>query len=111
MFGTKIEIEAEVAAVERAPLILPQIDILESETVRWRVVTEDNMMAVIKQLETDGFDPVLIGVTDEDYESLAINQAKQLKLILQQRAVIKAYKDYYILYLEETKDGDDGTDE
>jgi hypothetical protein len=129
-FGTKIDVEATVTAIERAPLILPPLDEVKLDTIKWRLVTiemdnEGNeyvvfsddktdripILQALKELEEQGFDPVLFSATDEDYESMAINQAKTLKLILQQRAVIQAYKDYYILYLEETKDGDDGTDE
>ena len=79
------------------------------ETIKWRLATEDNIEEVFKELEEQGFDVVLFGVTDEDYETMAINQAKTLKLLLQQRAVIKALKDYYMK--EDVKDdGTDGTD-
>ncbi len=106
MFGTKIQIEAEVTAIPRSPLVLPEVDVLSLETIRWRLATEDNLLEVIQELKEQGFDPVLFGITDEDYETMAINQAKTLKLLLQQRAVIKALKEYYIKEDAE----DDGTD-
>lgn len=96
MFGTKIKVEATVKAVERAELILPRIDRITLEKIKWRLATEENMMEVIEQLKKEGFDSVLFGITDEDYETMAINQAKTLKLLLQQSAVIEALKDYYI---------------
>lgn len=110
VFGTKIKIDAEVKAVPRAPLVLPTVDVLDLDTIKWQdALTEENFLKVLKEIEDQGFDPVLFGMTDEDYESMAINQAKTFKLIMQQRAVIKALKDYYMN--EDAKDdGTDGTD-
>lgn len=108
-FGTKIKVDATVTAIPRAPLVLPTVDEVDLETIKWRLTTEDNFIEVLKELEEQGFDPVLFGITDEDYETLAINQAKTLKLILQQRAVIEALKDYYMK--EDAKDGTDGSTE
>lgn len=104
LFGTKVEIDATVTAVPRAPLVLPTVDEVDLTYIKWRLATEGNFIEIIKELEVQGFDPILFGITDEDYESIAINQAKTLKLILQQRAVIKALKEYYMK--EDAKDGD-----
>jgi len=110
MFGTKLKVDATITEVPRAALVLPTIDVLQLDTVKWQeALTEENFQKVLKQVEDQGFDPVLFGMTDEDYESMAINQAKTFKLIMQQRAVIKALKDYYMN--EEVKDdGPDNTD-
>ena len=103
-FGTKVKIDATVTAVPRAPLVLPEVDVLEMDTIKWQeALTDENFLRVLKEIEDQGFDPVLFGVTDEDYESMSINQAKTFKLIMQQRAVIKALKDYYMN--EDAKDG------
>lgn len=107
VFGTKIEVDATVTAIPRAPLVLPTIDEVDLDTIKWRLATEENFADVLKELEEQGFDPILFGVTDEDYESLSLNQAKTLKLIMQQRAVIEALKEYYMK--EDAKDGADGT--
>ena len=109
-FGTKLEVDATITEVPRAPLILPEVDVLQLDRIKWQEsLTEETFLKVLKEIEGQGFDPVLFGMTDEDYESMAINQAKTLKLIMQQRAVIKALKDYYMN--EEAKDGTDGTEE
>lgn len=106
MFGTKVDINATVTAVPRAPLVLPEVDVLSLDRVKWQeALTDENFLRVLKEIEDQGFDPVLFGVTDEDYESMSINQAKTLKLILQQRAVIEALKDYYMK--EDAKDGNE----
>ncbi len=105
MFGTKVDINATVTAVPRAPLVLPEVDVLQLDRVKWQeALTDENFQRVLKEIEDQGFDPVLFGMTDEDYESMSINQAKTFKLIMQQRAVIKALKDYYMN--EDPKDGD-----
>ena len=103
LFGTKVDIDATVTAVPRAPLVLPSVDTIDLENIKWRLATEDNFIEILKKLEEQGFDPILFGITDEDYESMSINQAKTLKLILQQRAVIEALKEYYMK--EDAKDG------
>jgi len=108
MFGTKIDVEATVTAVDRAPLVLPEVDPIDLHDIKWRLATEENLVKVIQELKDQGFDPVLFGITDEDYESMSINQAKTFKLIMQQRAVIKALKDYYMK--EDATDGTDGTE-
>ena len=106
MFGTKVDINATVTAVPRAPLVLPEVDVLSLDRVKWQeALTDENFLRVLKEIEDQGFDPVLFGVTDEDYESMSINQAKTFKLIMQQRAVIKALKDYYMK--EDAKDGNE----
>ena len=110
VFGTKIDIEATVTAVPRAPLVLPAVDVLELDRIKWQeMLTDETFQRVLKEVEAQGFDPVLFGMTDEDYESMAINQAKTFKLIMQQRAVIKALKDYYME--EDAKDGNSDTEE
>ena len=109
-FGTKVKIDATVTAVPRAPLVLPEVDVLEMDTIKWQeALTDENFLRVLKEIEDQGFDPVLFGVTDEDYESMSINQAKTFKLIMQQRAVIKALKEYYMQ--EDAKDGTNKTAE
>ena len=40
-------------------------------------------------------DAVIIGLTDDGYETMAINFAQIRKFIVLQREVIKKYKEYY----------------
>ena len=108
-FGSPLKVEADVTAIPRSELVLPPVDVLVLERVKWQEsLTDETFNRVIKEVEAQGFDPVLFGMTDEDYESMAINQAKTFKLIMQQRAVIQALKDYYMT--EETTDGTNGPD-
>ena len=105
--GTTIKpIDVTVTAIERAPLILPDVDRISPDLVIWTIISEETAGERFIELKEKGYDPVLFGVTDEGYKNLAVNQKKIMNLISQQRAVIKAYEDYY----EGTKDGTDGTD-
>lgn len=105
--GTTIKpIDVTVTAIERAPLILPEVDKISPDVVFWTIISEETAGERFMELKEKGYDPVLFGVTDEGYKNLSINQKKIMNLISQQRAVIKAYEEYY----EGTKDGTNGTD-
>ena len=54
-----------------------------------------NAQKVFDELLKKNYDPVIFGVTDADYETLSVNQAKILQLVRQQKAVIVAYEEYY----------------
>jgi hypothetical protein len=46
-------------------------------------------------MKKNNLDPVLFGLSDEDYELLAKNFAQIRAYILKQSLVINQYKDYY----------------
>ena len=73
----------------------PNIRDLELQGVRWFIVTPENIDEVFKELEDQNKDVVLFGITDDGYKGLALNLAQIRELLLQQQAIIKAYKEYY----------------
>jgi hypothetical protein len=73
----------------------PNIRDLELQGVRWFIVTPENIDEVFKELEEQNKDVVLFGITDDGYKGLALNLAQIRELLLQQQAIIKAYKEYY----------------
>ena len=73
----------------------PNIRDLELQGVRWFIVTPENIDEVFKELEDQNKDAVLFGITDDGYKGLALNLAQIRELLLQQQAIIKAYKEYY----------------
>ena len=77
------------------PLTLPEVDQIELDNVKFYVVTEANIEAVMVELQNKNYDPVIFGVTDDGYEMMSVNMAKILQLVQQQRAVIIAYGEYY----------------
>lgn len=88
-------IQIDAAPVERAPLILPEVDALNMRTIKWIVITEDNIEEVFAELKENNTSLALFALTDNGYESMSLNLADIIKLIKQQQAVIAAYKDYY----------------
>jgi hypothetical protein len=93
-----IHIKAE--PIDPVPLILPKVDRLELEDTKFYVITEKNWEKVFAELEKKKYDPVIFGVTDDGYQILSVNNAKVLQMVMQQKAVIEAYEQYY----ERTKD-------
>jgi len=73
----------------------PNIRDLELQGVRWFIVTPENIDEVFKELEDQNKDVVLFGITDDGYKGLALNLAQIRELLLQQKAIIDAYKEYY----------------
>ena len=73
----------------------PNIRDLELQGVRWFIVTPENIEEVFKELEDQNKDVVLFGITDDGYKGLALNLAQIRELLLQQKAIIEAYKEYY----------------
>lgn len=73
----------------------PNIRNLELQGIKWFIVTPENIDEVFKKLEDQNKDVVLFGITDDGYKGLALNLAQIRELLLQQKAIIEAYKEYY----------------
>ena len=58
------------------------------ERFTWVVINEENYKEVFEKLKKDKKDPVLIGLTDDGYEILAMNMSDIMKLLQQQKAII-----------------------
>jgi len=65
------------------------------ENLSFIIITSDNAEEVFAKLKKDGKDPVLFGLSDDDYELLSKNFAQIRAYIIQQGATLKAYRDYY----------------
>lgn len=89
------QLEVINAPLDHVALNLPAVDVLTLDEIEWFIVTEENAIEVWAELAKEHFELVIMGVTDEGYESLTVNIAKLKQLILQQRAVISTYKGYY----------------
>ena len=79
----------------RAKLNLEKPTPLQLEELQWIIITSENAEEVFKKLEEKGIDPVLWGLTDEDFELLAKNFARirnQLKIT---NDLLDKYKEYY----------------
>ena len=88
-------LEIKAVPIDAVPLNLPDVDVIELDDIQFYVVTEQNVEAVFEKLREKNYDPVIFGVTDDGYEMMAVNMAKILQMVQQQKAVIIAYKVYH----------------
>ena len=95
-FGSDVKpITVKTEAVARTPLNLSDPAPLKAREVQWIVITPENADEVWKRLKDEKKDLMLIALTDDGYEMLAMNIAEIKNLIAQQRSIIIKYKDYY----------------
>ena len=89
--------------VPRQKLDLPKPSPLQLEQIKWIIITSQNAEEVFKKMEEQGLDPVLFGLTDNDYQLIAKNFAQirnQLKIT---NDLLDKYKEYYEPKKEEKK--------
>jgi hypothetical protein len=88
-------IETVKVEVKREPLNLEKPPVPKQEELKWIIINSENAEEVFKKLEEKGTDPVLFGLTDDEYEDLAVNFAQIRNYIIRQNFVIDKYKEYY----------------
>ena len=89
------QIEVRTVQDERIKLSLEEPSQLKLNQITFYVITEKNKDTVFKQLELQNKDKVLIGISDDDYQKMSENLIMIQNYIVQQRFIIKSYKDYY----------------
>lgn len=89
------QIEVKTVEDERIKLNLSEPEQLKLKPVTFYVLTDKNKDVIFKQLESQNKDKVLIGLTDDDYQKISENLILIQNYIVQQRLIIKSYKDYY----------------
>ena len=89
----KIEISA--APIDKPPLTLPKTSKLKMRDVKWKIVNKDNIDSVLADMDKKGENLVLFTLTDKGYEALALNTADLRKMVMEQKAIIAAYEQYY----------------
>jgi len=93
--STVRELDVFKTEVERAPLNLPNPKTPKLEDVRWIIITSANAEEVFSKLKEQGKDPVLFGLSDEDYELLSKNFAQIRAYMIQQGMTLDQYRKYY----------------
>ena len=73
----------------RAKLNLESPSPLTLDDLRWIIITSKNAEEVFQRLEAEGFDPVLFGLTDKDYETIAKNFAQIRSYLKEQNAILE----------------------
>lgn len=88
-------VEIVTQEIKRTPLNLPDPAPLQPQELNWIVITPENAEQVWTKLQENNTDLVLIALTDEGYESLAVTMAEIRNYIMAQRTIIVKYREYY----------------
>ena len=89
------QLEIFKTEVERAPLNLPNAETPKMDELNFIIITSENAEEVFAKMKENGKDPVLFGLSDDDYEVLAKNFAHIRAYIIKQNATLDEYRKYY----------------
>ncbi len=90
--------EVVIKQVEKPKLELELPEPIELDSVRFIVITEENVEDIIANEKNKKGLVFLVALDENGYKTLAINNAKILKYIKEQKALLIAYKKYYENY-------------
>ena len=97
------EVTIKKEEVARTPLNLPDPAPLKPHAHEWILITPENAESVWKKLQDSNADLVIIGLTDDGYERLALDMAEIRSFIAQLRNILNEYRRYYEPPREPTK--------
>lgn len=89
------EIEIFKKEVPRAKLDLPDPETPRIQDLDWIIITSENADEVFAKLKEQNVDPVLFGLTDDAYETLAVNFAQIRAYMIKQKLTLDQYREYY----------------
>ena len=96
LFGERVKpVEIQTKAVERTRLDIPFPNPVAAKPIEWIIITPENAEQVWAKLKEANADIVLLGLTDNGYEQLAVTIAELRNMIAAQRQIIVKYKEYY----------------
>lgn len=93
--STVKELQIFKTEVERQPLNLPNPETPKMEKLNWIIITSENAEEVFAKMKEQGKDPVLFGLSDDDYELLAKNFAQIRAYMIKQGLTLDQYREYY----------------
>jgi hypothetical protein len=93
--STVQELDIFTTEVERAPLNLENPATPKMDELKFIIVHSENAEEVFAKMKEQGKDPVVFGLSDDDYETLSKNFAQIRAYIIQQQLIIQQYRDYY----------------
>ena len=80
---------------EKIPLNLENVEPLSLRQVEWIIITPENSEEKFKELKEKEIDQVIMGLTDNGYESLSLNFNEVIQLIEKLKQQNLDYKKYY----------------
>ncbi len=81
--------------VKRQELNLSKPTPLQLETIKWIIITSNNAEEVFAKMKEQGIDPVLWGLSDNDFELLSKNFAQIRNQLTITNELLEKYKEYY----------------
>ncbi len=96
------QLEIFKTEVPRAKLDLPDPESPRIQDLNWIIITSENAEEVFAKLKEQNIDPVLFGLTDDDYEILAVNFAQIRAYMIKQKMTLQQYREYYESTAENT---------
>ena len=81
--------------VKREPLNLQNPATPQMEELKFIIIHSENAEQVFTKMKEQGKDPVLFGLSDDDYETLSKNFAQIRAYMIQQQLIIDKYREYY----------------
>ena len=96
------QLEIFKTEVPRAKLDLPDPASPRIQDLNWVIITSENAEEVFAKLKEQNIDPVLFGLTDDDYEILAVNFAQIRAYMIKQKMTLQQYREYYESTAENT---------
>jgi hypothetical protein len=89
------QLEVFKTEVPRTKLNLPDPETPRIQDLNWIIITSENTDEVFAKLKEQNIDPVLFGLTDDDYETLAVNFAQIRAYMIKQKLTLDQYREYY----------------
>ena len=89
------QLEVFKTEVPRTKLDLPDPETPIVNELNWIIITSDNAEEVFAKLKEKNIDPVLFGLTDDDYETLSVNFAQIRAYMIKQKITLQQYREYY----------------
>ena len=89
------QLEVFKTEVPRAKLDLSDPETPRIQDLNWIIITSENAEEVFAKLKEQNVDPVLFGLTDDDYETLAVNFAQIRAYMIKQKLTLDEYRKYY----------------
>jgi len=93
--STVQELDIFKTEVKREPLNLANPATPKMDELKFIIIHSNNAEEVFAKMKEQGKDPVLFGLSDDDYETLAKNFAQIRAYMIQQQLIIDKYREYY----------------
>ena len=88
------DLKIKTKPVEKPQLSLQKTDPISLRSINWMIVTPGNSEKTFREISKNG-NPVVIGLTVENYKKLGLNLSDIKSIIRQQKSIIESYRNYY----------------